>query len=154
MAKEMLIEKNVSVDKDISAVFDFLKETKNQDKFSVWNMKDPNMKKTYSGTDGSKGFVYSWDSRDKSVGAGSQEIIDITEGARIDYLMRFVRPMQNTATSSFILHKINEHSTSVTWTFRGQTTFPMSLFAPVFKNMLGKQLQQSLQNLKLLLEKE
>ena len=153
MAKDMIIEKNVSVNKNINEVFNFLKQTKNQDRFSVWNMKDPNMKRDYSGTDGTKGFVYSWDSKDKNVGAGSQEIKNISEGNRIDYELRFIRPMQNTAASSFVLNKIDENSTSVTWTFQSPTKFPMSLFAPIFKNMLGKQLNQSLQNLKALLEK-
>ena len=153
MAKDMIIEKNVSVNKNINEVFNFLKQTKNQDRFSVWNMKDPNMKRDYSGTDGTKGFVYSWNSKDKNVGAGSQEIKNISEGNRIDYELRFIRPMQNTAASSFVLDKIDENNTSVTWTFQSPTKFPMSLFAPIFKNMLGKQLNQSLQNLKALLEK-
>lgn len=61
--------------------------------------------------------------------------------------------MQNTAVSSFILDKIGENNTSVTWAFRSPTKFPMSLFMPIFKNMLGKQLNTGLQNLKELLEK-
>ena len=154
MAKEMNITKNVSINKNISEVFAYLKQTKNQDKFSAWNMKDPNMKKTYSGIDGTKGFVYSWDSTNKSVGAGSQEIIYIDEGTRIDYQLRFLRPMQNTAMSSFILNAINGNSTEVTWTFQSPTKFPMSLFAPIFKGMLSKQLNKSLQNLKDILEKK
>jgi len=153
MAKDMIIKKNVSIKKSINEVFDFLKQTRNQDKFSVWNMKDPNMKRDYSGTDGTKGFVYSWDSKDKNAGAGSQEIINISDGNRIDYTLRFIRPMQNTAASSFIVNKIDDTNTSVTWTFQCPTKFPMSLFSPIFKNMLGKQLNQSLQNLKALLEK-
>lgn len=150
----MIIEKNILIDNNIATVFSFLKETKNQDKFSVWNMKDPNMKKTYSGVDGTKGFVYSWDSKDKNVGAGSQEITNIKEGSRIDYEMRFVRPMQNVATTSFVLNKVDESSTSVTWIFQCPTKFPMSLFSPMLKKMLGKQLDQGLQNLKALLEKK
>ncbi len=153
MAKVMTIEKTVSIRKDISEVFDYLKQTKHQDQFSVWNMKDPNSKKTYMGTDGTKGFVYSWESKDKSVGAGAQEIININEGTRIDYELRFVKPMQNTAASSFVLHKESDDTTSVSWSFQSPTKFPMSLFTPIFKNMLGKQIDQSLQNLKTLLEK-
>jgi hypothetical protein len=61
--------------------------------------------------------------------------------------------MQNIATSSFILTEVSDSNTSVTWTFQSPTKFPMSLFSPIFKNMLGKQLNQSLQNLKALLEK-
>jgi hypothetical protein len=149
----MVIEKSIAIDKDIETVFNFLKETKNQDHFSVWNMKDPNMKKAYSGTDGTKGFVYSWDSKDKNVGAGSQVITDIVTNSRINYLIKFIRPMKNTADVSFQLQKIGDDATSVTWTFDSPAKFPMSLFSPILKSMLNKQLQQSLDNLKALLEK-
>lgn len=153
MAKEMVIEKKVSIDRSVAEVFEFLKETKNQDLFSVWNMKDPNMKKSYSGTDGTAGFIYSWDSTDKSVGAGSQEITRIAPDKMIEYEMRFLRPMKNVASATFLINKVVGESTLVTWTFKSPTKFPMSLFSPIFKNILGKQLQQSLQNLKALLEK-
>ncbi len=113
-------------------------------------MKDPGMKKSYSGSDGTKGFIYSWDSKDKNVGAGSQKITNITEGNRIDNELRFLRPMQNT---TFILNKTGETITSVTWTFQSSAKFPISLFAPIFKNMPGKQINQGLLNLKELLEK-
>lgn len=150
----MRIEKTVFINRNLTEVFDYLKHTKNQDQFSVWDMKDPNSKKTSSGIDGTKGFVYTWDSADKSVGAGVQEIVNIEEGNRIDYQIQFSRPMKNVADSSFVLNKINDTNTSVTWTFQSPTKFPMSLFAPILKNMLGKQLNQSLQNLKGLLEKK
>ena len=153
MAKEMIIEKTVSINRDINEVFSYLKQTKNQDNFSEWNMKDPNMKKDYVGSDGTKGFIYSWDSKDKSVGAGSQEITNIVEGSRIDYQLRFLRPMKNTATSAFLLEKGGDNNTSVTWRFQSVSKFPMSLFASFFKKILGKQLNQSLQNLKAVLEK-
>ena len=153
MAKEMFIEKKVVINRDAHEVYEFLKQTKNQDQFSVWNMKDPAMKKTYNGNDATPGFIYSWDSKDKNVGAGEQEIKNLIEDTRIDYELRFKRPMQNTAQSSFITDKVHNNATSVSWIFRGPTKFPMSLFAPIFKKMLGKQLEQSLQNLKVLLEK-
>jgi uncharacterized membrane protein len=154
MAKEMFIEKSVVINKDVHEVFEFLKKTRHQDQFSVWNMKDPAMNKTYTGTDGTKGFIYTWNSKDKNVGAGEQEIKNLIEDSRIDYELRFKRPMQNTAQSSFIIDKTHKDVTSVTWTFSSPTKFPMSLLAPIFKNMLGKQIDQGLQNLKTLLEHE
>lgn len=154
MAKEMVIEKQVTIARDLDTVFDFLQETKNHDQFNIWIMKDPNMKKSYSGTDGTVGFKYSWDSQDKSVGAGSQEISRISPGKLIEYEIRFLRPMKNIATADFVTNKIDEGSTSVTWTFKSPTKFPMSLFSPFLKRMLGKQLQQSLDNLKIVLEKQ
>ncbi len=149
----MIIEKKVTINRNIHDVFEFLKLTKNQDLFSVWNMKDRNMQKTYTGIDGTKGFVYAWDSKDKNVGAGLQETTNIIEDSRIDYELRFERPMKNIAQASLILKKNQDAGTLVTWSFRSPAKFPMSLLAPVFKNMLGKQLAAGLQNLKTLLEK-
>jgi hypothetical protein len=154
MPKDMIIEKSVAINKNIETVFSYLKQTSNQDNFSVWNMKDPAMKKTYSGTDGTKGFIYSWDSTDKNVGAGAQEIKGITDNSRIDYELRFERPMKNTGRSSFIVNKISDNETSVTWNFISPTKFPFSLITPIFRKMLGKQIETSLQNLKALLEKQ
>jgi hypothetical protein len=60
MGNVMKIENKINVNKSDAEVFDFLKLVKNQDLFSVWNMADPNMSKTYKGTDGEVGFVYGW----------------------------------------------------------------------------------------------
>ncbi len=153
MAKEMIIEKQVQINKDNHVVFEFLKHTKHQDQFSVWNMEDPAMEKTYTGTDGTEGFTYSWNSKNKNVGAGTQEIKKIVNPSRIDYQIRFTKPMQNTADVSFLIHPATGSGTVVTWSFRSPTKFPMSLFSPILKKMLGRQMEQSLQNLKALLEK-
>jgi uncharacterized protein YndB with AHSA1/START domain len=154
MGNVMKIENKVNVNKSDAQVFDFLKLVKNQDLFSVWNMADPNMSKTYKGTDGEVGFVYGWKSdTNKNVGQGEQEITKITPLNRIDFALRFEKPMKNTAASYFEIKKINENSTDVTWTFEGPSKFPMNLFMPIFKKMLAKDMTQSLENLKVYLEK-
>ena len=152
MAKEMILEKSIVISKPVQEVYDFLKITRNQETFSVWNMKDPNKATTATGTDGTEGFLYAWDSKNKSVGAGSQRITRMVEGQRIDYALVFERPMKNTGTSSFILEAAGAGQTRVTWDFSGPTKFPMSLFAGLIKKMLGKDIVQSLENLKKNLE--
>ncbi|MEI6411654.1 MAG: SRPBCC family protein, partial [Bacteroidota bacterium] len=120
MGKEMHIERTINMNRPKSVVFEYLKQTKNQDYFSVWNMKDPNMTKSYTGQDGTVGFSYSWDSpTDKSVGAGKQTITEIIEGERIVYQIAFERPMKNVAQSQFLLKQISETETAVTWDFNG-----------------------------------
>jgi hypothetical protein len=75
MGNEMKIERVIIIGKPAKQVFDYVKITKNQDYFSIWNMSDPEMKKEYQGTDGQVGFVYKWDSiRNKNVGAGEQKL--------------------------------------------------------------------------------
>jgi uncharacterized membrane protein len=153
MAKEMIVEKSITINKPSRQVFDFLKITKNQETFSVWNMKDPTKETSSSGIDGTEGFTYSWNSKNKSVGAGSQKIKKLIDGLSIEYELNFVKPMKNTGTSKFIIESISTDQTKVIWDFRGPTKFPMSLFLGSIKKMLGKDISQSLENLKSNLEK-
>ena len=148
----MKIEKSVDISKGSPQVFDYLKITRNQDFFSVWNMADPAMNRWSKGEDGRVGFVYSWESNEKNVGAGEQEITSIEEGSVIRYALRFFRPMKNEGTSEFRISPAGTGST-VTWVFESPSKFPMSLFAPIFKKMLGRDIEKSLQNLKTVLEK-
>jgi hypothetical protein len=150
----MKIEKSIEIGRSSREVFDYLKYTRNQDNFSVWNMTDPSMKKDYRGTDGTVGYIYSWDSTNKNVGAGEQEIIGIKEGKEIGYEVRFFRPMKNVGKTSFLINGKGAKTTSVVWTFDSPTKFPYSLLAPVFKKILGKDLEKGLTNLKSILEKK
>jgi hypothetical protein len=150
----MRIEKSIEINRSSEMVFDYLRITKNQDNFSVWNMNDPDMKKTHQGKDGTVGFIYSWDSAMKNVGAGEQEITGIDEGRSIDYALRFFRPMKNTGKSKFQITSLGEERSSVAWIFDSPSRFQMSLFSPIFKKMLGEDIEKGLINLKSILEKK
>lgn len=151
---EMRIERNITLNLPLQNVFDYLRIVRNQDNFSVWNMTDPDKDIEIIGTDGTVGFIYKWDSKtNKNVGAGEQELTEIKEGKSIDYDIRFFRPMKNTAKSKFIFDKLSATQTKVTWGFYSPSKFPMSLMKPLFQKMLGNNIQKSLDNLKVLLEK-
>ncbi|MFA7273336.1 MAG: SRPBCC family protein [Crocinitomicaceae bacterium] len=152
MAKDLLVEKSIVINLPVQEVYSFLKYATNQNHFSVWNQKDPNRKTVNTGEDGTIGFITAWDSKDKSVGAGAQEITDLIENERIEYVIRFERPMKNTAVSKFVLDDLGDNKTQVSWDFRGPTKFPMSLFKGIFQKMLGKDMGQSLSFLKQHLE--
>lgn len=149
----MKIVKSTQIARPLQDVFAYLKLTKNQDNFSVWNMTDPSMNKKYLGNDGTVGFVYSWDSTNKNVGAGEQEITSIEEGKSIGYEVRFSRPMKNVGKIYFLFSSPGNGVTSVTWIFDSPSKFPFSLLSPIFKRILGKDLEKGLANLKNILEK-
>lgn len=153
MGRQMRVEKTITIDKPADEVFDYIRYLKNHENFNVWVMKDPAMKKEYRGTDGQEGFVYAWDSTDRNVGAGEQEIKKIWPGRAIDYELRFHRPMQNVAQASITTTTSGTRQTNVQWVFEGPMKFPMNAMMPMIKNMLGNQLATSLGNLKDLLEK-
>jgi hypothetical protein len=148
MAKEMIIEKSVHIKASTAVLYNHLKHSLNQEQFSVWNMADPNKQTTTKGTDGSIGFEYSWDSKVGNVGAGKMKTILLKENSEVGFEVEFYRPMKNTSKSTFTLQSNADQSSIVYWEFRGPTKFPMSLFAPIFKNMLGKDIQKSLDLLK------
>jgi hypothetical protein len=147
------IEASVVINRPKEQVFEYVKYVKNQDNFSVWNRMDPDMKKEYRGTDGQVGFVYAWDSsKNRNVGAGEQEIKMISDHS-VAFELRFLRPMQDVAQSRITTEAVSPSETKVTWSFFSNMKFPMNIMKPAVKSMLGKSLQKSLTDLKILLEK-
>lgn len=57
--KDYQLQRSVVINRPIDTVFNYIKYLKNQDHYSVWNKLDPAMAKSYKGTDGAVGFVYS-----------------------------------------------------------------------------------------------
>ncbi len=154
LKKSYSVVRSVEIDRQKNEVYDYLKLLKNQDRFSVWAKTDPNMKKGYTGTDGTVGFVSSWDSNNKEVGKGEQEIKQMISGEQIDYELRFIRPFESTSNASLKLNATDSLRTSVAWTFNGQMKYPtnvMLLFMDMEK-MIGADLEQGLVNLKKILE--
>ncbi len=151
---DVKIEDTIVINKPIDQVFDYIRHMKNQDKYSTWNMMDPEMKKEYSGTDGQVGFVYKWDSNKvKNVGAGEQEIKSITPNKSMEMELRFTRPMQDVAHSKFVTELVATNQTKVMWGFYSKMKFPMTIMKPLLTGMLRKALVTGLQNLKKEVEK-
>jgi hypothetical protein len=155
MRKDYGVSKEVVINKPNAEVFAYVKLIKNQDNFSTWQKADPNMKKDYKGTDGTVGFVAMWDSQNKDVGKGEQEIKAITEGSRIDMELRFIKPFEATDNAYMTTEVVSENQTKVTWGFKGRMAYPMNLMLAVMnmEDMLGEQLGTGLNNLKAELEK-
>lgn len=153
--KEYTIFCEVIINKPKTVVFDYIRLLKNQNEYSKWATMDPAMKKEFRGTDGTSGFVSAWDSDNKNVGKGEQEILKVAEGDRVDYEIRFIKPFESTSLASMSTLSVSENQTKVIWEFKGKMKYPMNLML-LFMNMekmVGKDLDKGLQNLKIILEK-
>lgn len=153
--KDYSVKRSVTINLQKQDVFNYVKYLKNQDNFSVWARIDPEMHQEFRGTDGTVGFVSAWDSPVKEAGSGEQEITSITEGERIDYIIRFFKPMKSTDNAFMSFKSENDSVTKITWCFYGKMKYPTNLML-VFMDMdamLGKDLSGGLKNLKSLLEK-
>lgn len=153
--KDYAVEREVTINKPLTEVFNYIKYLKNQDNFSKWRLMDPNMKKTFTGTDATPGFVAAWDSEKEDLGAGEQEIIKIEDGKRIDYELRFLRPFESTENTYMSTESKGANQTLVKWGFDGRMEYPMNLMLLFmdFEGMIGNDLQTGLDNLQKLLEK-
>lgn len=152
--KAYSIERQIIINKPVEEVFDYVRHLKNQDHFSKWVMTDPLMKKTFSGTDGTPGFIYAWDGNVKA-GEGEQEIRRIVENQQVEIEIRFKRPFKGLAFAPFTTEVVTPGQTRLKWGMRSEMKYPMNAFL-LFENVdkvLGKDIEISLTNLKNILEK-
>jgi|SRR6185312_2403667 len=152
--KDYIVEREVVINKPKQDVFNYVKLLRNQVNYSTWSKLDPNTKMEYKGTDGTPGFVSSWNGN-KDVGMGEQEIKSITEGSRIDYNLHFIKPMNEKATSYMTTDAVSVKQTKVKWGMAGKMAYPMNFMLVVcnMDKLLGPELQAGLNNLKGVLEK-
>jgi len=151
--KDFTLEKQVVINRPKQDVFNYLKLIKNQEQYSVWVMRDPNIKIVYTGTDGTVGFTSSWVSDDKNVGIGEQEIIKITEGESMEVEIRFKKPFEATNYGLTTVTTVSDMQTKVINVFYGRSKFPMNLMNLMMDKMVGKDMQKNLENMKTILEK-
>ena len=152
---EYTIERNVVINKPVQDVFGYIKYLKNQSHYSKWVMMDPNARMTYTGTDGTVGFVSAWDSDNKNVGQGSQTITAIDEGKRMDLDIHFIKPFDCHSTAYLATEAVGANQTKVSWVFNGKMNYMMKVMHIFmnFQKMIGDDLQTGLTNLKGVLEK-
>lgn len=147
------VSRSITVNKPVSEVFNYLKFIKNQDEWSPWKKKDPNMKQEHIGTDGQVGFVAKWEGN-KEVGTGEQEITGITENKSVNSQLRFYKPWKSQSDAYLTVKELDANSTKVVWGFSGVNKPPSNIFF-LFFNMdktVGKDFEEGLADLKRILE--
>jgi len=152
--KSYSIQRETVINRPIGDVFDYIRYLKNQDYFNKWVMMDPNLKKSFRGTDGTVGFVYAWEGN-KKAGKGEQEIKNISENKKMEIEVRFEKPFKGISQAPFTTEAIAANQTKVTWGLSSTMNYPMNVML-VFMNMdklLGNDMETSLGNLKSILQK-
>ncbi|TFF40137.1 SRPBCC family protein [Mucilaginibacter psychrotolerans] len=149
------VERQITINKPVSQVFGYVRYLKNMDNYNKWVMRDPMARKDYRGQDGTVGFAYAWDG-DKQAGQGEQLITKIEDARRIDVQIAFIRPFAAVSDSYMITEPTMDNTTVVKWGFASKMPYPMNAIM-IFMDMgemLGKDLNESLQNLKQIIEKQ
>lgn len=153
---EYTVSRDITIHRSKSEVFDYARMLEHQLDYSVWWKMDPNQVTTFTGEDGTIGFVAEWKSELDSVGSGEEEIVALEKDESIGFALRFKEPFESNASSEMVFAAPDSNTTSLTWNFKGDMSYPfnvMQLFMSM-EDMLGKDIQEGLQNMKAILEKE
>lgn len=152
MKKEHYVRREIIINAPRQKVFDYLKLLKNQSNFNKHAMADPDRKGEFKGTDGTIGFIYAW-SGNKNAGEGEKEIKNIVEGKKIEMEIRFVKPMATNACIIMETDSLSDNQTKVYWTNAGTLKYPFNMMIPMVEKHVKKDMDISLSDLKVILEK-
>lgn len=151
ISKDFSCVRSVTIQKPKAEIFEFIKYLGNQEKFSKWAKMDPEMQHGLKGNpDGTVGAI-SWWNGNKDVGQGEQEIKSLKEGERIDFELRFEKPMKSTA-NAYLSTTDEGANTKVSWGIEGKSPYPWNVMNLFMDKMMGGDLETGLNNLKAVME--
>jgi len=147
------VQRSVRIKAPPEGIFSLISDFHQWRNWSPYEQKDPAMKRTYGGTERGKGAVYAWDG-DKNVGSGRMEILEASAPQKIVIKLDFFKPFEGHNTAEFTMLP-QGGGTHVTWVMHGPARF-MTRLIQIFMNldnMIGKDFETGLANLKTLTEK-
>jgi len=151
------VQRATSVRAPPEKIFPLINDFHQWGTWSPYENKDPAMKRSYSGAESGKGAVYAWDGN-KNVGSGRMEILEASVPSKIVIKLDFFKPFEGHNTAEFTMLPQGDATnltTDVTWLMHGPAPF-VSKVMQVFMNidnMIGKDFEIGLANLKRLTEK-
>jgi uncharacterized protein YndB with AHSA1/START domain len=151
------VRREIRVQAPAEKIFPLINDFHQWVAWSPYEHKDPALKRTYSGTESGKGAVYGWEGNN-NVGSGRMEILESAAPSKIVIQLDFFKPFEGHNTAEFTMlpqGDATNRTTDVTWLMHGPAPF-MSKVMQVFMNidnMIGKDFEIGLANLKRLTEK-
>ena len=152
MRKIHHVKREIIINTQSQKAFDYLKLIGNQDKYNKWAKSDGDKKEEFKGTDGTVGYIYSW-SGNKDAGEGEKEITNLVDGKKIELEYRFVKPFKAVAHFVTTTEAISDTQTKVAWSNTSALRYPLNIFVPMIEKSLAKDMDESLNTLKAILEK-
>lgn len=152
--KEYSVEREIKISRPNQVVFDYIRYLKNHDHFSRWGKMDPHVIKQYYGTDGTTGFIATWESNTRNIGKGEQRIIKVAVPKRVDIELRILKPYPSVAHIYMTTDPTSRQETVIIWGFKSKMNYP-SNFMLLFnvEKAIGKDIEAGLNTIKQQLEK-
>jgi Polyketide cyclase / dehydrase and lipid transport len=147
------VQRAISITAPADKIFPLINDFHQWVTWSPYEGKDPAMKRTYSGAESGRGAVYAWDGNN-NVGSGRMEILDTAVPSKVIIKLDFFKPFEGHNTAEFTMLPQGD-ATNLVWVMHGPAVF-ISKVMQVFinlDNMIGKDFEAGLANLKRLTEK-
>lgn len=148
------VERSVSIKAPPQKIFPLIDDLKAWASWSPYEKKDPAMKRSFGPVTAGKGATYEWDGN-KNVGQGRMEVLEATSPGKVLIKLDFLKPFEAHNTAEFTLAPKGD-TTLATWAIYGPSAFVtkvMGLFLDM-DNMIGKDFESGLADLKTLAEKQ
>ena len=142
------VTRSATIDAPPARVFEEIADFHNWTHWSPWEDLDPDLTRTYSGSESGKGAAYAW-SGNRKVGQGRMEITDTIEPSRVQIDLAFLKPFKAQSEAVFTIDPDGTGS-RVTWVINGEKSL-MTKVMGVFKSMdsmIGPDLEKGLARLK------
>ena len=146
------VERTATVSATPEQLLPLLSDFHRWEAWSPWEKLDPQMKRTFEGSQSGQGAVYAW-TGNSEVGSGRMEVLSATPQA-VTIKLDFITPMATSNTTAFALEP-NGATTRVIWKMDGPMPY-MSKLMTVFMSMdglIGKDFEKGLAQLKAEAEK-
>jgi len=147
------VQRDVTINAPPDKVFPYIDDFHKWTAWSPWEKVDPEMKRSYSGSESDKGAIYQWNGNNE-VGEGRMEITDASAPSKIVIKLDFLKPFEAHNTAEFTLAPAGD-ATKVTWAMYGPCGFPMKVmhcFMDMDK-LVGKDFEDGLAKMKTVAEK-
>ncbi len=147
------VQRAIAVTAPAEKIFPLINDFHHWSAWSPYEHRDPAMKRSFSGAGAGKGAIYAWDGN-KNIGSGRMEILESASPSKILIKLDFFRPFEGHNTAEFTMLP-HAGTTDLTWVMYGPASF-ISKLMQVFMsldNMIGKDFETGLANLKKLTEK-
>ncbi len=154
--REYFVEVSIVIKKNKSEVFNYIKNLKNKDDYSVRSRLDKKMKIKNKGRDGKVGFISEWISEKRNVGIGEEIILKIENGKSIHYQIKQLAPYHSITDALLEVKKMTDSTTSLVCQHQVYLKYPNNILLLTFdfKNNIEDNLQKELVNIKNILEKK
>jgi uncharacterized protein YndB with AHSA1/START domain len=145
------VQRSVVINASANKVYNLVVEPRQWTNWSVWSMRDPNMRVTYKGPPFGMGARWEWVS--KSEGSGSMEFTRVEPDRVVEYALSFAD--YNLRSTGTLTLEPAGTATRITWVLSGDVGGnPLKHYlAFMMDRMVGPDFEGGLANLKALAEK-